>query len=71
MNFEDNRKLDIQLSYMVETDTTQYVVFKKNEKAPIPLVSRLPTLSKESYIDRVPIGELACGTYPTRFLSLR
>ena len=28
-------------------------------------------LSTETYIDRVPIGELACGRYPTQFPSLR
>lgn len=32
------------------------------QKTPIPVVSRLPNLSKESSIDRVPIDNLAYGT---------
>ncbi|PGM89709.1 hypothetical protein [Bacillus cereus] len=31
MNFEDDRKLGIQLGCIVKTDNTQYLVFKKNE----------------------------------------
>ncbi|PHA03110.1 hypothetical protein COE51_01835 [Bacillus pseudomycoides] len=43
----------------------------KKKKAPIPVLSRLLTISKESYIDFVPIDELVCGTYLTQFLLLR
>jgi hypothetical protein len=42
-----------------------------SKKAPTPEGSRLFVFNIRSYTDRVPIGELVCGTYPTQFLLLQ
>ncbi|EJS58173.1 hypothetical protein BW899_11145 [Bacillus mycoides] len=53
MNFEDNRKLGIQLGCIVKTDTTQYLVFKKNENYSLLNIETVECTNFEVSLDNI------------------